>query len=198
MNYVELSERAASRALEVLRASGVVEIWEGAGADVRLVGSLKMGLLAKHRDIDLHVYSAGITEEQSFAIAAQMAKNPKVTEIKCINGLHTDEHCVAWHIKYAMQENEVWQIDIIHIEKGSAYDGYFETMAERIKAQLTPELKEVILSLKFETPDNEEIHGVEYYEAVMADGVRNLQDLREWVKVRRTKPFYYWMPSPGS
>lgn len=97
-----------------------------------------------------------------------------------------------------MQENEVWQIDIIHIEKGSAYDGYFETMAERIKAQLTPELKEVILSLKFETPDNEEIHGVEYYEAVMADGVRNLQDLREWVKVRRTKPFYYWMPSPGS
>ena len=84
MNYCEQSELAAKRAQEVLKDSGVAHFGENAGAEARLVGSLRMGLLAKHRDIDLHVYSSGISEEESFAIAAQMAKNPKVIEIKCI------------------------------------------------------------------------------------------------------------------
>lgn len=194
MNYFEKSQKAAKRAKEVLVASGVEQIWEQAGAEVRLVGSLRMGLLAKHRDIDLHVYSSGISEESSFAIAAQMAKNPNVVEIKCLNGLHTNEHCIAWHLQYRMCDNEIWQIDIIHIEKGSEYDGYFEEMADRIVAKLTPEVKETILALKYNTPDNEEIHGVEYYEAVIADGVTNIQELREWLEIRRTRPFYYWMP----
>ncbi len=194
MNYSVLSEKAAKRAFEVLEASGVKSIWEHAGAEVRLVGSLRMGLIAKHRDIDLHVYSSGITEENSFAIAAQMSKNPDIVEIKCLNGLHTDEHCIAWHLKYKMDDDEIWQIDIIHIEQGTRYDGYFEEMADRIVAKLTPEIRETILSMKYNTPDNEEIHGVEYYEAVIADNVTNLQELREWLKTRRTKPFYYWMP----
>ncbi len=194
MNYIEKSEKAAARAFEVLEDSGVAEVWESAGAEVRLVGSLKMGLIAKHRDIDLHVYSSHITEEKSFAIAAQLAKNPKVTELKCLNGLHTDEHCISWHLQYKMQENEVWQLDIIHIERGSYYDGYFEKMADRIVSALTPELRLKILELKYDTPDDETIHGVEYYEAVIAAGVRTLPELREWLKIRRSKPFYYWMP----
>ncbi len=194
MNYIERSEIAAKRALEVLEKSGVVSIWENAGVEVRLVGSLRMGLLAKHRDIDLHVYSKGITEDISFEIAAQIAKNPDILEIKCINGLHTDEHCISWHLQYKMQENEIWQIDIIHIEKDSYYDGFFEKMADKIAAQLSPELRNTILSLKFETPDDEEIHGVEYYEGVISDGVRTLPELRKWLKTRRSKPFYYWMP----
>jgi len=48
--------------------------------------------------------------------------------------------------------------------------------------------------MKYDTPDDEEIHGVEYYEAVIADGVRSLPELREWLKERRAKAFYYWMP----
>jgi len=194
MSYTEKSKEAAKRATEILDTSGVKSIWEQAGAEVRLVGSLRMGLLAKHRDIDLHVYSSGITEEYSFAIASQMAKNPNIVEIKCLNGLHTDEHCIAWHVQYKISDNEIWQIDIIHIEKGTRYDGYFEEMADRIIAKLTPELRETILSMKYNTPENEIIHGVEYYEAVIADGVRNLQELKEWIKTRRSKPFYYWMP----
>ncbi len=185
---------AAERAAQVLAESDLINIWSRSGAEVRIVGSLKMGLMAKHRDIDLHVYSENITEEKSFAIGAQMAKNPKVIEIKCINGLHTDEHCMAWHLKYKMSDDEVWQIDIIHIEKGSRYDGYFEEMADRITTHLSPKLKETILRLKYETPDDEEIHGVEYYEAVLADGISTLPELREWLKYRRAKPFYYWMP----
>ena len=194
MNYSKKSREAAKRAFEILESSGVKSVWEQAGAEVRLVGSLRMGLIAKHRDIDLHVYSSGITEENSFKIASQMAKIPNIVEIKCINGLHTDEQCVAWHVLYKVSDAEIWHIDIIHIEKGTRYDGYFEEMADRIVAKLTPELKETILSMKFNTPENEIIHGVEYYEAVIADGVNNLHDLKDWIKARRSKPFYYWMP----
>ncbi len=194
MNVIEKSKAATARAYEVLDTSKVKEIWEAAGAEVRLVGSLPMGLLAKHRDIDLHVYSTGISEEMSFAVVAKIAKNPNIVEIKCLNGLHTDEYCIAWHLKYKMSESEIWQIDIIHIERGTTYDGFFEEMAERIKRHLTEDLRRLILQMKYDTPDDEEIHGVEYYEAVIADGVRTLPELREWLKVRRAKEFYYWMP----
>lgn len=196
MNQNEIilrAEYSQEKARDVLRASQIADIWEKAGCRVNIVGSLKMGLLAKHRDIDLHVYSKDITEESSFAIAARMAANPHVTEIRCINGLHTDEHCVAWHVSY-MSGDELWQFDIIHIEEGSEYDGFFERMADRICEVMTPEQKETILRLKFETPAEYDFHGVEYYEAVIADGVTTIETLKEWVERRRSKPAYYWIP----
>ena len=181
------------KALKVLDASGIAKIWEHHGCRVNLIGSLRMGLLASHRDIDLHVYSKGITEENSFAIAAQIAKLPEVTEMKCINGLHTDEHCMAWHIFYRY-DGEIWQFDVIHIEEESFYDGYFERMADRIAEVMTPAQKETILRLKFETSADKDYHGVEYYEAVIADGISDMPDFEAWVSAHRKKPTYYWIP----
>ena len=181
------------KAKRVLENSGIAEVWKRNGCRVNLVGSLRMGLLASHRDIDLHVYSKGITEKNSFAIAACIAKIPDVTEIRCINGLHTDEHCVAWHIFYKY-EGEIWQFDVIHIEEGTEYDGYFEKMADRIAEVMTPVQKETILRLKFDTPVDKDYHGVEYYEAVIADGISNMADFEKWILEHRKKPKYYWIP----
>ena len=71
-----------------------------------------------------------------------------------------------------MLENEEWQIDMIQILKGSQFDGYFEYVAERIKAVLTPETRRTIQELKYLTPDNEHIMGIEYYQAEISDNVR--------------------------
>lgn len=190
---MELASQNQEKARSVLQASGIGEIWKRNGCRVNLIGSLRMGLLASHRDIDLHVYSEGITEEVSFAIASQVAKLPGVTEMKCINGLYTDEHCIAWHIFYKYDE-EIWQFDIIHIEEGTEYDGYFERMADRILEVMTPEQKETILRLKFETPSDRDYHGVEYYESVIADGIESMTDFEGWVVEHRKKPLYYWIP----
>lgn len=192
----EIMEMAAvcqRQAEKVLKESGIATIWEKNGCRVNLVGSLRMGLLASHRDIDLHAYSKGITEESSFAITAQIARLSGVMEIKCINGLTTEERCIAWHILYRF-EGEIWQFDVIHIEEGTEYDGYFEKIADRVSAVATPEQKRTILRLKFETPEGAGYHGVEYYEAVIKDGVDNMQDFEEWVKEHRKKPVYYWIP----
>lgn len=181
------------KAKRVLKKSGIAKVWEQNGCRVNLIGSLRIGLLASHRDVDLHVYSKGITVESSFAIVAQIVKIPEVSEIKCINSLHTDEHCISWQIYYKY-EDEIWQFDIIHIEEGTEYDGYFERMADRIIEVMTPEMKETILRLKFETPAEKDYHGVEYYEAVIADGIEKIEDFEHWVSEHRKKPKYYWFP----
>lgn len=192
INDLALANQNAAR--RVLRQSGIAEIWKDAGCRVNLVGSLRMGLLVTHRDIDLHVYSAGITTESSFLIAAKIAANPKVTEIKCINGLHTDEHCVAWHVFYKADDGAIWQFDIIHIEEGTEYDGYFERMADRIVEVMTSEHKYTILRLKYETPESKDYHGVEYYEAVINDGITTMSEFENWVTEHRKKNPYYWIP----
>lgn len=190
----ELSNVSKENALNVLKESGIVEVWERAGCRVNIVGSLRMDLMASHRDIDLHVYSRGITTEGSFRIMSEVAANTRVTEIKCINGLNTDEHCIAWHVFYRAANDEIWQFDIIHIEEGTQFDGYFERMADRIKEVITAEQRDLILKLKFETPADCDYHGVEYYEAVIADGVRTMEEFKDWVTAHRLKPPYYWIP----
>lgn len=197
MDCNEITDAAAAgadKAMRVLDGSRIAEIWKRAGCRVNIVGSLRMGLMAKHRDIDLHVYSKEITPRGSFAVMAEIAEDPRVTEIKCINGLNTDEHCIAWHVSYLDDNDLIWQIDIIHIEEGSRYDGYFELMADRIREVMTPGQRDLILRLKFETPAEYDFHGVEYYEAVIRDGVTTMDELRQWVADHRNKPPYYWIP----
>jgi len=197
MNQKEIRDLALSnqqKALKILEQSGIANIWKEAGCRVNIVGSLRMGLMASHKDIDLHVYSSDITEDSSFAIAAKIAQNPNVTEIKCINGLYTDEHCMAWHVFYKAADESLWQFDIIHIEEGTEYDGYFERMADRIVEVMTPEQRDIILRLKFETPEDKDFHGVEYYEAVIADGIKEMSDFEKWVAEHRKKQPYYWIP----
>ena len=107
-----------------------------------------MGLLMKHRDIDLHIYSDPVVLRDSFQVMALLAEHPAVERMEYLNGLHTEEACVEWHVGYRDDEAQLWQIDMIHICRGSRYDGYFERVAERIKSVLTDETRETILRLK--------------------------------------------------
>ena len=122
------------RAEEVIRDSRLAEIWRSVGAEVRQVGSLRSGLLMKHRDIDFHIYSSPLRLEESFAAMAQLAADPAVGRIECRNLLATDEACVEWHATYRDRDGDEWQLDMIHIVRGSRYDGYFERVADRIAA----------------------------------------------------------------
>lgn len=59
---------------------------------------------------------------------------------------------------------------------------------------MTPEQIDIILRLKFETPEGKDYHGVEYYEAVISDGVTDMAGFEKWVTEHRNKPPYYWIP----
>ena len=194
MDILEVAKRNQQRAWEVIMDTDIIRIWEGIGAEVNLVGSLSTGLLMRHRDIDFHIYSFPLEISDSFRAMSELAENPSIKKIECVNLLHTVEACVEWHAWYQDSDNALWQIDMIHIRKGSRYDGYFEKVAERISSVLTDEIKRTILQLKNETPESEKIMGVEYYQAVIRDGVRTYAGFEEWRKEHPVGGVLEWMP----
>ena len=194
MNVLELAERNQQKAWEIIEDTHIIQIWEGIGAKVNLVGSLRTGLLMKHRDIDFHIYTSPLDLSASFRAMAELAENTSVKKIEYTNLLHTAEACIEWHAWYQDMEGELWQMDMIHIQEGSRYDGYFERVAERISAVLTDEMRLAILKLKYETPDTEKIMGVEYYQAVIQDGVRSYPEFEEWRRLHPAVGVVEWMP----
>ena len=194
MDILELAKRNQQKAWEIIEDTRIVRIWEGMGAKVNLVGSLRTGLLMKHRDIDFHIYTSPLDLSASFRAMAELAENTSVKKIEYTNLLHTAEACIEWHAWYQDMEGELWQMDMIHIQEGSRYDGYFERVAERISAVLTDEMRLAILKLKYETPDTEKIMGVEYYQAVIQDGVRSYPEFEEWRRLHPAVGVVEWMP----
>lgn len=189
-----LAQRNAARARELVSALDIEGIWCSIGAEVHLVGSLRMGLLVKHRDIDFHIYSSPLVLSDSFAAMARLAADDRVEEIVCRNLIDTDEKCVEWHAVCRDADGEKWQLDMIHILRGSFYDGYFERMADRISAVMTDEMRDAVMRLKYETPDDEHIAGVNYYRAVIEGGVRDMDSLRRWLSEHDVQGIVEWIP----
>lgn len=190
-----MAEENQRKAFEIINdILQIVSCWESISAVPRLVGSLSTGLLMKHRDIDFHIYSFPVDIKKSFKAIAKIAEHPRIIHIEYTNLLDTDEACIEWHALYEDKDKVHWQIDMIHIEKGSKYDGYFENVARRINEVLTPEMRMAILSLKYFTPDDVSIMGIEYYKAVIKDGVRTYPEFLEWRKKYPVTGIEEWCP----
>ena len=194
MNDIELiAQNNFEKALQVIEKSNVRQVWESIGAEVHQVGSMAMGLLMKHRDIDFHIYTDELNVSESFKVFQILCANPSVTRMEYRNLADTAEACLEFHIWF-MLENEEWQIDMIQILKGSQFDGYFENVAARIKAVLTPETRRTILELKYHTPDDEHIMGIEYYQAVIADNVKTYPEFIQWRSEHPVTGIVTWCP----
>ncbi len=193
----ELLQLAASnqeRAWNVIRENGIIPAWEAIGAEVNLVGSLKTGLLLKHRDIDFHIYSNPLRVSDSFRAVEKIAEQPAVQHVEFTNLSATEQACFEWHVKIADRDGDFWTVDMIHIQRGSRYDGWFEKVAGRICELMTPEQKLTILRLKNETPDSERIMGIEYCQAVIQDGIRSFPEFVAWRKANPAEGIVHWMP----
>lgn len=192
--YTERAAENTRRADKIIAALDLQRLWAGIGAEIHQVGSMRMGLLAKHRDLDFHIYSDEIDIRADFEVIGRLAALPGIVRIEYGNSLDTEEACVEWHAWYRDERGDEWQIDLIHIRRGSLYDGYFEKIADRIVAALTDERREAILRLKFETPDDLKIMGIEYYQAVIRDGVRTWDEFGAWRQTHPVEGVVEWMP----
>lgn len=191
---IEIAQTNQHRAHEIIQELNLIPLWASINVEAHLVGSLRMGLLMKHLDIDLHLYSDPVSLADDFRIIARLAQNPRVKRIEYANLLDTEEACLEWHLHYEDPLNQMWQIDMIHILKGSRYDGYFEQMADRIVTALIDETRHTILQLKYETPESEKIMGIEYYQAVLRDGVKNYAEFETWRRQHPITGIITWMP----
>lgn len=197
MNKNEITELALQnqqKARKVIADSKVVEIWQSSGAKINLVGSLRTGLLMKHRDIDFHIYSPKLEIPDSFKAMTKLAENPRIKKIEYANLLDDADTCLEWHAWYEDDEKQLWQLDMMHIVKGSTYDGYFENVADRIAAIITQEQRDTVLELKYLTPDDVKIAGIVYYLAVMRDGIKNYNEFMEWREHTETNGIIEWCP----
>ncbi len=193
-NLLEISARMEKRAREIVDDTKVVDIWRSVGAEINSVGSLKMGLIMKHRDIDFHIYSSPLDVPESFFAMAKLATNPRIERIEYVNLIQTEEACIEWHAWYRDRADETWQRDMIHILKGSQYDGYMERVSDRILQVMTPEMKQTILRLKYDTPDEEKIAGIEYYQAAIRGGVNDYDEFVRWRKTHPLDGVLQWIP----
>ena len=191
---IEIAQTNQQRAHEIIQELNLIPLWASINVEAHLVGSLRMGLLMKHLDIDLHLYSDPVSLADDFRIIARLAQNHRIKQIEYANLLDTEEACLEWHLHYEDPLNQMWQIDMIHILKGSRYDSYFEQMADRIVTALTDETRHTILQLKYETPESEKIMGIEYYQAVLRDGVKNYAEFETWRRQHPITGIITWMP----
>lgn len=194
MDILDIARRNQQKAWEIIEKVNVIPIWESIGAQVNLVGSLRMGLLMKHRDIDFHIYTSSLSLADSFRAMAKLAENTSVKKIECVNLLHTVEACVEWHAWYQDSDNVLWQIDMIHIRKGSRYDGYFEKVAERISSVLTDETKRVILQLKMRHPKVKRLWGLNIIRLSYGMECGPMPGLKKWRKEHPVGGVLEWMP----
>lgn len=187
----EANQRAAWRLAERLDVEGT---FRRRGAEARLVGSLRTGLLLTHLDVDFHVYSPTVSVGASFAAVAEIAARPGVSDVGFTNLLATEEQCLEWHLRVTDEEGRSWQVDLIHMPSGSPFDGFFERVADRIAARLTPETRLTVLRLKHAVPEGMKVAGVEIYRAVLDGGVRTLDELMAWRRGHPLDGVDRWMP----
>jgi len=183
--------KKAERIIEKIRVS---EAWESIGAEVHPVGSFPMGLLMKHQDLDFHIYTPELKCSDGLKAIERLSESVRVRRLEFRDLAGTEEQCFEWHAWIPDEDGSEWQIDMIQILKGSRYDGYFEHVAERIRAVLTPETKRTILELKNRTQENRHIMGIEYYQAVIRDGVRTWSEFEAWREKHPVSGVVEWCP----
>ncbi len=183
----EIAELNHKNAERILEDTGIIRLWGNIGATIRPVGSFKSGLMIRNLDIDLHIYTDEVKLSEDFTVMQKFAENPGVKRFEYINQLNTDEECIEWHVHYHdNKEDAMWKLDIIHLRKGSTFDGFVERVTDRVIELLTPETRETILQIKHTLPADIPVKSIEIYQAVLADGVQTTNEFMEW---RALHPF---------
>ena len=151
----------------------------------------------KHRDIDFHIYSPSLNIADSFAAMTRIAANPRIRRIEYGNLLDAPDQCLEWHAWYADADDRLWQIDMIPHGPRIGLGGLFRTggRPDRRRADRR-ETRRAILQIKYDTPDEVKIMGIEYYQAVLRDGVRTMPNSRHGA--RRIPSRAFWNGCPES
>ena len=194
MDILEQAERNQQLARKVLDETGIIPAWESIGATVNIVGSLKTRLLMKSLDIDFHIYTDELYPSESFSVIQKLVEKLSFKEVLYRDLINTEEECMEWHVLYEDKDKNIWKFDMIHIRKGSKYDGVVEEVTDSIKEKLTPEIRRTILQIKYDVPNGVMIPGIEIYHAVFSGKVSTYEELEQWRKTNPLTNSLDWRP----
>ena len=124
----------------------------------------------------------------------RLRQNPAVGDVWFRNLLDTPEECLEWHASYTAADGEGWRLDMIHIRRGSAFDGVIERTTDAIVARLDPETREAILRIKHNAPDGVKTPGIEVCYAVLELGLRTYEEFAAWKQTHPAPDLLGWTP----
>lgn len=151
-------------------------------------------MLAKSKDIDLHIYTDKLDIAESFSVIQELAERLSLKEVQYKNLIRAEEECIEWPALYEDEDRNTWKFDMIHIRKGSKYDGAVERVTTAIVNHLTPEIKKTILQIKFDVPEGVLIPGIAIYHTVFTGGVSSYEALEYFRKTHPLTNSLDWMP----
>lgn len=194
-NIIEISDRNIKKAYQIIDELQIEKIWKKHSGKANLIGSVKTNLLMDHLDIDFHVYTEEFSIKDSFDAIGEISQSTKIQKVNYINMIDSDDQCLEWHLEYLDDENNIWQIDIIHIMNNSKYVGKFERVADKIIKKLTDEKRKNILKIKYQASmRKEKIIGIKVYRAVIDDNIDNYEDFLLWEKENQSSIIDEWEP----
>lgn len=193
---VNILERANLRqevARSIIEDLGLMEKWKRYGRPV-IVGSCAYQLVVSP-DIDMEIYCPDLKIEHGFQVLAECAQNPRVKKARFVNALLNEDKALYWQLRYEYIDGTMWKVDM-----WSANEDYdlprSEDLVGPMKEALTPETKKTILLLKETRLKDSSIQcqSIDLYRAVIDDGIRNVDDFREWLKNHQLGKLTYWKP----
>lgn len=193
IDVIGLAERNQKNAYKIIEDSQLIQLWEAVGAEVYVVGSVKTGLLI-NRDIDIHVYTDKVSVKESFMVMAELAGRLNARNMQYINSIDTEEECVEWHSEFEDVNGQLWKLDLIHIRRGSKFDGVVERVTEAIGNKLSPEIKDAILRIKYDAPEDATVPGIEVYYAVFEGKVKTYREFLLWRQTNKLENSLEWLP----
>ena len=101
-----LAEHNQQRARLVIEDTNIMDIWSASGIKAELVGSLRMGLMMRKLDIDMHVYSNPFSLQAGFEAITRLAQNPRIRRIEYKNLLDAEDQCLEWHAWYEADDGD--------------------------------------------------------------------------------------------
>jgi hypothetical protein len=147
-------------------------------------------------DIDIEVTCKVPDIVAGFAIMAEVAQIPGVRRIRFANELDGPDQGLYWHIRYRENETarvEEWTIDIWLLPYDHPGPRSLD-LVEPMRASMSEEVRLAILRLKEHFRDQDGVHGIDIYRAVIDGNVRSVEAFERWEELNHRFELTDWRP----
>ena len=187
MNYFEKQKKLHKQADKILKDLNLMEVLKKYG-NPKIVGSYALELMS-WPDIDIVV----VTEpnyKQYLDLVTYLFKKENVYSLNLQDfrkSIFPDRpQGIYCGISYLVKPNIFWKIDVWFMADVKALD-----IVNEVKSKLTDTNREIILKIKNEmrekTKYGKEVSGIDVYQAVLDNGVKDLKGFRQYLKQQNRK-----------
>lgn len=194
---IEHSKRLKIEALHVVENLNLISLWKEVGGDPYLVGALAYDL-ALSPDIDMEIFCDIPRIDDGFKILNACAHQPGCRAARFRNAMDGPDQGYYWQIRYQQPNGRLWKIDMWSVQLDHPGPTSRDMIAP-IQQALDREKRQTILTLKHAASDDPNVTcpSIFLYQAVLADGVRNYDDLLDWIyshNVEGINDWRQWLP----